>query len=76
MSRTELVAGINNSAKLDDTQRKVLIYLVTNENKPTEEEINQVFSILTWPTCPCMFNHFANKMFHFFDRKKIILFSL
>ena len=43
-ARTELVAGINNSAKLDDTQRKVLIYLVTNENKPTEEEINQVFS--------------------------------
>ena len=43
-ARTELVAGINNSAKLDDDQRKVLIYLVTNENKPTEEEINQVFS--------------------------------
>jgi hypothetical protein len=43
-ARTELVAGINNSAKLDDDQRKVLIYLVTNENKPTEEEINRVFS--------------------------------
>ena len=43
-ARTELVAGINNSTKLDDDQRKVLIYLVTNENKPTEEEINRVFS--------------------------------
>jgi len=43
-AKEELVAGINNSAKLDDNQRKVLIYLVTNENKPTEEEINQVFS--------------------------------
>jgi len=42
-AKTELVAGINNNAKLDDNQRKVLIYLVTNENKPTEEEINQVF---------------------------------
>ena len=43
-AKTELVDGINNSTKLDDNQRKVLIYLVTNENKPTEEEINQVFS--------------------------------
>ena len=42
-AKTELVDGINNSTKLDDNQRKVLIYLVTNENKPTEEEINQVF---------------------------------
>ena len=43
-ARTELVAGINNSPTLDDVQRKVLIYLATNENKPTEEEINQVLS--------------------------------
>ena len=43
-AKEELVAGINNSAKLDDDQRKVLIYLVTNENQPTEEEINRVFS--------------------------------
>jgi len=43
-AKEELVDGINNSTKLDDDQRKVLIYLVTNENKPTEEEINRVFS--------------------------------
>ena len=43
-ARAELIAGINNNTKIDDNQRKVLIYLVTNENKPTEEEIKQVFS--------------------------------
>ena len=43
-AKEELIDGINNNTKLDDDQRKVLIYLVTNENKPTEEEINQVFS--------------------------------
>jgi hypothetical protein len=43
-AKEELINGINNNTKLDDDQRKVLIYLVTNENKPTEEEINRVFS--------------------------------
>ena len=43
-AKEELIDGINNNTKLDDDQRKVLIYLVTNENKPTEEEINRVFS--------------------------------
>ena len=43
-AKEELVDGINNSTKLDDDQRKVLIYLVTNKNQPTEEEINRVFS--------------------------------
>jgi hypothetical protein len=43
-AKEELIGGINNNTKLDDDQRKVLIYLVTNENKPTEEEINRVFS--------------------------------
>lgn len=42
--KLELANGIKNNERISEGERDVLLYLVTQENKPTEEEINQVFS--------------------------------
>jgi len=42
--RDELIAGIQKNKKLNDEEYQVLLYLITNENKPSQEIINQVFS--------------------------------
>jgi hypothetical protein len=42
--RSEMSNGIKNNKKLDDDERAVLLYLVTNKDKPSQEVIDQVFS--------------------------------
>jgi len=42
--RSEMSNGIKNNKKLDDGERAVLLYLVTNKDKPSQEVIDQVFS--------------------------------
>ena len=42
--RSELAAGIQKNKKLSDEERQVLLYLVTDKDKPSQEVINQVFS--------------------------------
>lgn len=40
----ELQSGINNNKVMDETQKKVLLYAVNKENKPTPEEIDEAMS--------------------------------
>jgi hypothetical protein len=42
--RSELAAGIQKNKKLSDEERQVLLYLVTDKDKPSKEVIDQVFS--------------------------------
>jgi hypothetical protein len=42
--RSELTAGIQRNKKLSDEERQVLLYLVTDKDKPSKEVIDQVFS--------------------------------
>ena len=42
--RSELAAGIQRNKKLSDEERQVLLYLVTDQDKPSKEVIDQVFS--------------------------------
>jgi len=42
--RSELAAGIQRNKKLSDEERQVLLYLVTDKDKPSKEVIDQVFS--------------------------------
>ena len=42
--RSELAAGIQKNKKLSDEERQVLLYLVTDQDKPSQEVIDQVFS--------------------------------
>ena len=40
----ELQSGIKNNKVMDETQKKVLLYAVNKENKPTPEEIDEAMS--------------------------------
>ena len=42
--RSELAAGIQRNKKLSNEERQVLLYLVTDKDKPSKEVIDQVFS--------------------------------
>ena len=42
-SKQELIKGIENNSKVSEEQKKVIKYLASNQNKPTEEEIKNAF---------------------------------
>ena len=42
-SKQELIKGIENNPKVSEEQKKVIKYLASNQNKPTEEEIKNAF---------------------------------
>ena len=42
-SKQELIDGIENNSKISEEQKKVIKYLASNQNKPTEEEIKKAF---------------------------------
>jgi hypothetical protein len=42
-SKQELIKGIDANSKISEEQKKVIKYLASNQNKPTEEEIKTAF---------------------------------
>ena len=42
-SKQELIKGIDTNSKISEEQKKVIKYLASNQNKPTEEEIKTAF---------------------------------